>query len=137
MTVREIVTKVAALNLPEGSYIVFGSCPLAAVGIRESQDIDLLISPELDAALYKKGWQRIEKAGDDKQLAYGDFDTHTTWRIGAYDPTLAQLLQTALIIDGVPFGALEEVRKWKTELRRSKDLADIQLIDAYLGTVAK
>lgn len=45
MTREEIILKVKKLRLPEDSYVVFGSCPLATARIREADDIDLLDSP--------------------------------------------------------------------------------------------
>jgi hypothetical protein len=37
-----------------------------------------------------------------------------------------------MVIDGIPFASLEEVRKWKIASGRPKDIADIKLIDEYL-----
>lgn len=136
MTGQEIVRRVQELDLPAGAYIVFGSGPLAATGIRESEDIDLLVTEELDAFLLGQGWRRIEKADDDRQLAFGVFDTHTNWRIGTYDPNLADLLARAFFIDGVPFGSLEDTRAWKAALGRPKDLKDIARIDIFLRSHA-
>jgi hypothetical protein len=133
MTAREIIQKVKELDLPEGSYIVFGSCPLAAVGIRESSDVDLFISEDLWQHLTDDGWQQVEKEGDDKPLEHTVFDAHTNWDFGNYNPTLGELLETAFVIDGVPFASLDEVRKWKSASGRPKDLKDLEMIDEYLS----
>ena len=45
MNKREIIEKVKSLNLPNNSYVVFGNCPMAVAGIRESNDVDLLSCP--------------------------------------------------------------------------------------------
>ncbi len=42
-----IVKEVKSLGLPEGEYAVFGSGPLAVHKIRDTRDIDLLVSPKL------------------------------------------------------------------------------------------
>ena len=42
-----ILQKVKELNLPEGSYVVEGSGVLDVLGIREANDIDLVVSPEV------------------------------------------------------------------------------------------
>ena len=135
MTKQEIIHKVKALELPKGSYIVFGSCPLAAVGIREAQDIDLLVTPELFAKLQKAGWQEVDKGPGDKPVAYSVYEAHANWDFTSYKPTLKQLLKTATMFDGVPFASLDEVRKWKKASGRPKDLVDIKLIDQYLATL--
>lgn len=132
MTAQDIAGKVLALNLPRNSYIVFGSCPMAAFGLRESQDIDMLITEALHDMLVDQGWQELPGKDGDKRLARDEFDMHTNWKIGRYDPALEDLLQNAIWVNGVPFGALEEVRKWKTLLGRPKDLSDIALIDDYI-----
>jgi hypothetical protein len=128
----QIITAVKSLNLPAGSYIVFGSCPLAAAGIRESSDIDLVVSHEIFDALCAAGWQRHDDKGTVQSCTQGPFDVHTGWDFGTYNPTLADLLKTANLIDAVPFASLSEVREWKSVSARPKDLVDVALIDDYL-----
>lgn len=129
MQKEEIITKVKALNLPKNSYVVFGSCPLAIAGLREAKDIDLLVSRELFKKLKKMGWKELHKSPNDKPLVNDIFEVHDNWNFSSYSPTLKHLLTCAEIIDGIPFASLEEVRKWKAASGRSKDLADIKLID--------
>lgn len=132
MTAADIIKQVKALGLVSGSYIVFGSCPLAAAGLREAGDIDLLVSEEQRTLLEQAGWKEIRKGKNDHPLTSGDIEAHDRWDFSSYSPTLEQLLKSATIIDGVPFASLEEVRKWKVASGRPKDLADIALIDAHL-----
>jgi len=132
MTKEDIVTKVRALGLPKDSYIVFGSCPLAAVGIRESNDIDMLVSEQVYEQLRNDGWQQLDKGPRDKPLVHDVFEAHTNWDFSSYSPTLDELLANAMDIEGVPFASIEDVRKWKVASGRPKDLVDIGLIDEYL-----
>lgn len=132
MTGPEIIAKVKELNFPEGSYIVFGSCPMALAGLRESNDIDFLVSPELFTKLADDGWQILEKSTNDKPLVLGEFEAHVNWNFSAYKPTLEHLLKTGQTVDGIPFASLEEVRKWKQSSGRPKDLVDIKLINKHL-----
>lgn len=131
MNKDQIITAVKSLNLPVGSYIVFGSCPLAVAGIRESSDIDLVVSLEIFDVLCAAGWQRHEDKGMVKSCTQGPFDVHTGWDFGTYNPTLADLLGAADIVDAIPFASLGEVRKWKSVSARPKDLKDIALIDEF------
>jgi hypothetical protein len=135
MTKDEIVAKVKELDLPKGSYVVFGSCPMAAAGIREASDIDMLVSEELFKKLEEAGWQVLDKGPADKPLTYGVFEAHKSWDFSPYSPTLKHLLATATLIDGIPFASLHEVRKWKVSSGRPKDLIDIKLIDQHLGKI--
>jgi hypothetical protein len=52
----EIIKEVKSLNLPIGQYVVFGSGPLQIHGIRESNDVDLLVLPGLFEKLKGEGW---------------------------------------------------------------------------------
>lgn len=133
MNTQQIIQKVKSLNLPEGSYVVFGSCPLALAGIREASDVDMLVNDEVHDVLRHAGWQEVDKGNDDRPLTHDVFDVHTNWDFSSYSPTLEQLLSTATIAEGVPFASLDEVRKWKVASGRAKDLQDIELIDSYLS----
>lgn len=132
MTKQEIILKVKTLGWPRGSYIVFGSCPLAAAGIREANDIDFLVSKELFDSLRKEGWVEVQKGPGDKPLKYDIFEVHESWNFSSYKPTLEQLLASADVFNGVPFASLAEVRNWKIASNRPKDLTDIELIDKHL-----
>ncbi len=133
MTKEDIVGKTKELALHEGSYVVFGSCPLAVAGIREANDVDMLVSEEVFAQLQETGWEIEYKGTGDNPLVKGVFDIHKSWDFSSYSPTLEQLLATATIVDGVPIASLDEVRKWKVASGRPKDLVDIELIDNYLA----
>jgi len=75
----------------------------------------------------------LDKGGNDKPLTYNDFEAHDNWNFSSYQPTLQQLRETAMIVDGIPFASLEEVRKWKLSFGRPKDLRDVELINSYLS----
>lgn len=134
MTKEEIISKVKTLQLTKGSYVVFGSCPLAVAGIRESNDIDMLVSPEVYESLKSGGWQQRDKGPKDKPLVHDVFEAHDNWNFSSYNPTLTDLLANAEVVDGISFASLEDVRRWKTASGRPKDLIDIGLIDSYIGT---
>lgn len=133
MKKEEIIVKVKSLNLPKDSYVVFGSGPLAAAGIRETNDIDLYVSSEVLRKLKKDGWKELVKGPDDKPLIHQDFEAHAHWNFSPYAPTLKHLLETATEIEGVRFASLNEVRKWKEASGGEKHLADVILIDKFLS----
>ncbi len=124
--------KVSSLNFPQGSYVVFGSCPLALAGLREAGDIDMLVTKELFDSLRQQGWKKLVKNENDIPLTKEDIEVHYKWDFSSYQPTLEHLLATADFIEGIPFASLKEVRKWKKSSGRPRDLRDINLIDAYL-----
>jgi hypothetical protein len=136
MTKKEIIKKVKALKLTKNSYVIFGSCPMAASGIREASDIDLLVSECLFDELKRAGWKELEKSYNDKPLTHDVFEAHDNWNFSSYRPTLKQLLASANRFEGVPFASLIEVKKWKTASGRPKDIVDIKLIDEYFSKQA-
>lgn len=104
---------------------------MAAAGIREAQDIDLLVSEEVFKRLQHADWKVLNKGSNDNPLVSGDFEAHSNWNFTSYKPTLKHLLTAATFIEDVPFASLNEVRKWKVASGRPKDLVDIKLIDKY------
>jgi hypothetical protein len=132
MTKDENKSKIKELNFSKDSYIVFGGCPLAIVGIREAKDIDLLVSKALFEWLRKIGWQELYKAPGDVPLTHGVFEAHDNWNFSPYSPTLEHLLASAMMVEGIPFASLEEVRKWKMMSGRPNDRIDMECIDAYM-----
>jgi hypothetical protein len=135
MNKEEIIRKIKELKLPEGEYIVFGSGPLAVNGIRETNDIDLLLSQNLFKQLKTSGWKEKVFPSGDIFITYEECEGGSDWKYGSYNPTLEELLKTADYFDGVPFANLEEVIKWKTEFGREKDLKDVELIKKYLKRI--
>ncbi len=132
MTGEQVIAKVKSLNLQPGTFIVFGSGPLAVAGIRGVRDIDMVVSESVAAQLEAAGWKRIDKGPNDTPLAHDVFEAHTgQWNFSPHTPTLEQLLEGATIVDGVPFASLEEVRGWKTASGGPKHLKDVAAIDDH------
>ncbi len=128
----DIVKEVKKLGLPKGSYIVFGSGALAMRGIRETKDIDLVVTKKVYNNLKKEGWKEEEPLEGRPVVTSGNYEAAPAWNFGDYNPSLKELLETADYIDGVPFANLREVIKWKKAFGRENDLKDIKLIKNYL-----
>jgi hypothetical protein len=111
MTKQEIIEAVQPLHLPKHSYVVFGSGPLAAAGIREANDIDLFVSEAVLQQFIQEGWQQVKKGPLDEPYTSGVFEAHANWNFSPYAPTLAFLLASADTYDGVPFASLREIQK--------------------------
>ena len=135
MNKEDIISKVKTLKLPQDSFIVFGSCPMVIAGIREANDIDLLVSEEIYERLKNSGWQKVDKGTKDEPLTYDVFEAHKNWNFSSYNPTLQDLLATSTKVESIPFASLAEVRKWKVASGRDKDIVDIKLIDLYLAKI--
>lgn len=136
MDMQEIVARVRNENFPEHAYIVFGSGPMAAAGLRKVHDIDLLVSRDLYADLKQRGWREGVGSNGGRLLSHEAFEASDDWQFGDYRPHLDQLLARADMIEGIAIASLKDVREWKRALHRDKDIADIVLIDEYCNTQA-
>lgn len=114
------------LNLPEKQYAIFGSGPMAIRGLRQAHDLDLLIKKDL--------WDELAKIYplDEKGVALraGHIELFSHWEPWFKDTD--HLIETAEVIDGLPFVRLEYVLEWKKQMGREKDKQDVILIEKYL-----
>ena len=122
----DIQKKIQSLNLPKDSFIVVGSGILGALGIRESNDIDMIVSQEVFDKLDAAGWEHDAWA-DQTVLKQNLFDLGTHWS----GQTVDALLQHATVINDIPYLSLDDLLVWKKERARPKDIVDVQLISDY------
>jgi len=129
----DIIKKVKELDFPFGEYVIIGGGILEALGIRDTNDIDVVVTPNLLKKLRESGkykeeikWGKLFLLGD--KIEIGD---KLNW--DNYSTEISEAIKTATIIDGVPFLNIEETIKFKTALGREKDFKDIILIEKYLN----
>jgi hypothetical protein len=133
MNFEEIKNKVKELGFPVGQYALFGSTPMAAHGIRDSHDIDMVVSHELYSKLEKRGWNKMTLPSGAKILVRDDIEAFDGWmHLDSYHPDVATLIREAELIDGIPVVKLKEVLAWKKAFGREKDLKDVELIEDYM-----
>ena len=139
VTDPEIIDTVKSLHIPLEGYAVFGSALLEVLGIRKSNDIDLLVSkqlfdelektPEWNKFTYDNGDVALKNHSDDKPIVafYS-----CVWIPSCSEGEVLQMIKNSIIIDNVNFVSLENTLKWKARLARDKDLKDVELIKNYL-----
>jgi hypothetical protein len=126
-----IINKLKELNLPNGEYVVTGAGIMEALGIRDSNDIDIAVTKDLFDELQSTGeWQEVEMYGKIFLKKEG-VDVIPTLNWDKYPTTTEEAIASAVIIEGFPFMNLDELCKFKTALGREKDLRDIELIRKY------
>lgn len=126
-----IVERVKKFNLPLGEYVIVGSGTLEALKIRSANDVDMAVTPRLFEILLATGeWEKEERYGK-IFLTRSGVDVIPSLDWSEYPTTTKEAIESALIIDGVPFMNLEELKKFKLALGRDKDKADIILIENY------
>ena len=123
---EDLFAALRELNLPTGDYAIFGSGPLIIRRIVEATN-------DLDIICRGRAWQAVQEVGevmtfDDGNpyvnLRGGLLTFGTTWKYGTFD--LGELIDTAEVIDGLPFVRLEHVITYKQAAGRPKDLEHLQ-----------
>ena len=126
-----IVENVKSLNLPFGEYVVIGSGLLDALGLRSANDIDIAVTPKLYRQLHSTGeWREAKKYGKDFLLK-GKIEISSQLEWEDFSTTIKEAIGSALIIDGIPFLNLDELKKFKRAFGRQKDYEDISLLEKY------
>jgi len=123
------------LNLPLGQYAITSSGPLGIREIREIGDIDLVVNDDLWdelASAYpiveEQGVTKIRISQDIEVLNEGSFcEPRETGQ-----PSIAEQIAQADIIDGLPFVGLRHVLYFKRKMNRAKDKRDIAALERLL-----
>lgn len=129
MKIPEIQHCFEQLGIDRDTAVVVGSGILDVMGIRASDDLDVLVPEAVFQAVAGKGHAVSSYANGAKYMRIGEVEVMDDWFGEA-----AAVRDRAVVIDGVRFMSLEDVRAWKIRLGRPKDVADVALIDAYVST---
>ncbi|MDX1536012.1 MAG: hypothetical protein R3346_04605 [Candidatus Spechtbacterales bacterium] len=131
----DIIDKAKKLNLPRGKYAIFGSGPMTIYKIRDSRDVDIIVTKDL-YSIIKNNPEFKEKTWDDgdRYLVKDNIGIFHSWNYGEYRPDVDKLIDQAELVEGIPFVPLQEVLKWKKAFGREKDKKDIQLIEKYINS---
>ncbi len=128
--------RVHQLGLPLDQVIVVGSGLLGHLGLRQSDDVDLLAAPELfDELDASDAWEKRHDAQRHETYFVNEKVGAEVWfslpdESGPLDhQTLLADVETH---DGVKFMSLERTKNWKSWNGRDKDLADVRLLEKYL-----
>ncbi len=126
---RSAVEMVQRLGLPQGSYVIIGGGVLEALGLRETNDVDLVVSKELYQQYRAKGWREYVQDDGKRVLSRNGYQLMMVYM----GEKLSQLRTGSFEIDGVSFMSLEKLVVSKKRLGRPKDLADIALIQQHIS----
>ena len=119
-----------ALDLPDGEYAVFGSGPLIIRGIIEAtNDLDVISRGAAWEIAAGEGELVAERGVTVARLFDGAITVGTEWAIGAFG--VDELIDTAEVIDGLPFVRLDHVVAYKELAGRPKDLEHLEALRRY------
>lgn len=114
------------LSLPREMYAIFSSACLALRGIRENNDIDIIVRPGLWNVLDKE----YPKKNDHGMIEVGHLEISGSIR---HLDSVDEVIDRAEIIYDYRFARLEDLLAWKRQMGRDKDLHDVKLIEEYLA----
>ncbi|MEU9704251.1 hypothetical protein [Streptomyces sp. NPDC047981] len=128
--VRELLD----LHLPPADYVVAGSGPLLAHGLRQDvSDLDVVARGDAWKIALRNAEAKVPPSGHGLMVVLfeGDIEIFDRWLPGARDTD--ELIESAQLVQGIPFCPLSEVLEWKMRSNREKDKRDIKLINDHLG----
>ncbi len=133
----DIFKKLEELNFPLGEYVVVGSGPLAARGIREAHDLDIAVSAKLLKKLIASGKYQQKTKYHRLFLSLPGVEIISQLDWEAYPVTTSVAITTADIIHNFPFLNIQKTIEFKQALGRKKDFRDIKLLKKYLAEKLK
>lgn len=126
---NHLLEELKKLQLPIGEFALCGSAPMAVRGLRDVQDLDIIVSENL--------YQKLkQKYSDEKYqsnlgpLKINNLEISYTW-LNDLDEA-KKIISEAEIINDWPFAPLKYIIDYKQMLNRQKDLDDLKLIEGYL-----
>jgi hypothetical protein len=122
------------LNLPKNSYVIVGSGPLAIRGIREPQDLDIMVNDELWEKLVSQ-YGITSKENGVKVITISQnieaLGSMTFSNTSPELPTVNEQINEAEIIEGHRFQSISHFKLFKKKMGREKDLNDIKLLGEW------
>lgn len=122
------LNELLSLNLSPDDFAIFGSGPIVIRGMRENDDIDIIVRESVWQKLAEKYQENVKS---DKEIAIGRLSFFRNWL--PYFTNIEELIDSADIIDGIRYVKLEYVKQWKQAYGREKDLKDVEQINKYLN----
>ncbi|EKE06910.1 MAG: hypothetical protein ACD_18C00239G0001 [uncultured bacterium] len=128
MEFKKLLEELRKLNLPVDSYVIFGSGSMSVRGIRESSDLDIIVSDKVWQDFIKK---YSTKNNNKSIIQIGNIEICKD--LLPWLDNSEELIERSEIIDGFSFLTLEDTLKLKEKFGREKDREDIKLIQEYLN----
>jgi hypothetical protein len=123
-----------SLHLTVHDYVILGSAPLYAHGLISD------LPNDVDAVARRSAWEAACRIAQPVRAAKGDsvvrlFDGAVEIFDGWFGMpwNMDEIIETAEIIDGLPFARLSYIAEFKRTLNRPKDHDHIRKIEAYLA----
>jgi len=131
--IRRLTRLVIDLNLNRSDFVIFGSGPLLAHGLRRNiRDLDVVARGTTWYRVSERGLPATGAISGAPMALFSGGRIHFSPGWISQDWDIDDLIDRAEIIHGLPFAHLTDVLAYKQMLNRPKDRADI---DALLGVL--
>lgn len=137
MKIDEQIKNLKELNLPIDQYVVVSSGTLAIRGIREANNIDVVVTEDLWKDLSQKYEVTFNAWGVEKLDLPHDIEILNPKRSifgNSKVVPFKDIFVKAENFDGVKFMNLDHLKLIKKQIGRQMDLDDIKKIDEYLAS---
>ena len=133
---KTILEEIKKLKFPKGHYIIVWSWPMIVRNIRESNDIDIVVSNKLFEKCKQDNREQISWTYPDKlwqiYLRKNNIELYLDVNCGSFNPKLEELIERSDLIGDIPFVSLDDIIKLKKAYNKPKHLEDIKKIERYL-----
>lgn len=119
---------VAKLKLAKRDYIVIGGGVMELSGIRNTNDVDLVVSNRAYRHLRSHGWKEFKDDAGKKTLSKPGYQVMRSWM----GKNLSDLKKNQFMHNNIPCMSLEDLVVCKERMGRDKDIADIALIKKHM-----
>jgi hypothetical protein len=132
MKSSDVFATLEALALPADDYVVVGGAAMCVRDMRDTDDIDLVVTAELFASLAASGWLAKGRPNGKPGLRNGNVEAYLDVNTETVERSTSWLLEHSEMIRGVRFVDLKTLQSWKRSYGRDKDLRDVAVIGAGL-----
>ena len=131
--ISNFINEVKKFKLPISKYTVVGGGALTARGLRETSDIDLILTEDLYEQLKGEGWEEKEKRPGHFHICKDNAEAAKNFlHIDGCKLNSEDIIKNSDMIEGIPVMTLDDLIELKQTMGREKDLKDIQLIKEHL-----
>ena len=135
MIIKNLLQKI---GLNSDNCVVIGSGILQSLGIRQSKDIDVVVSGDIYDSLKNSDKFKATESHGQEILVDSIFEIGTNWEVLGKSYKFEDLKRESIIIDNIRYITLKFLYKvkqsWIKRDRnvRQKDVNDLELIESYL-----
>ncbi|WP_405991230.1 hypothetical protein [Streptomyces sp. NBC_00986] len=137
ITRHPLIRRLIALNLKTDDYLIFGSAPLLAHGIRSNiSDIDVLARGAAWDEACRLGIPATGTSTNSGAMHFwgGRIEVYREWISPGF--VFEDLMKRADWIGRLPFASLPDVAAYKRKLMRPKDVDDLRAIQRNTARVS-